>query len=112
MTRRVEDPIYAELGGVARFERPDAGDDAGGCASDGAGEVGAAGVEGEVLAPGSALALRFFDEEELRGGRELVEVPDRNLEVPVGVVEPSIRLLGASLAVRGRLVSHLPPTTT
>ena len=82
----VEDAVDAELGGVAGLEGFNAADEAGGGATDSAGEVAAAGVEGEVLAPGSALAAGLLDEEVLRGGWELVEVANGDFEILVGVV--------------------------
>lgn len=87
MPRGVEQPVDLELEGVGGLDGPDAGDEAGGGAGDGAGEVADAGVEGEVLAPGAALAEGLLGEEELRGGGELVEALDRGLEVLVGVVQ-------------------------
>lgn len=101
MARGIQNPVNTKLRGVAGLEGLDAGDEACAGTANGSGEVGASGVEGEVLAPGSALAAGFFVEEELGGGWELVEVSDRDLEILVGVVETGLGEVGASLVIRG-----------
>lgn len=87
MSGGVEDAIDAELEGVAGLGRPDTIDEALACAGDGSGEVAAAGIVGEILAPGAALRDGFLLEEEFRRGGELVEVLDGDLEIVIGVVE-------------------------
>lgn len=66
MARGVENPIDPELHGVPCLEGSDAGDEPDASSADCAAEVGASGVEGDVLAPGAALAASLLDEEELR----------------------------------------------
>lgn len=104
MTGGVEDAVDSELRSVAGFEgfytfnKADTG------AGDSAGEVAASGVEGEILAPGSALAASFLDEEKLRGGREVVEVSDWDVEVLVGVVGSGLEVGFGGWFVIGRVV--------
>lgn len=86
----IQHAVDSELGGVAGLKGADAVDEANSGAGDGTAEVAAAGVEGEVLAPGAALAASLLVEEELRGGREVVEVSDGGVEVLVGVVESGL----------------------
>ncbi|KAK4791398.1 hypothetical protein SAY86_031811 [Trapa natans] len=61
---------------------------------DGAGEVTASGVEGEILPPEAALVYVLLGKQGLLGGRELVQCLGREVEILVRVVETLTALMG------------------
>lgn len=93
MAAGVEDAVDSELERVTRVGGLDAFEGALGCADHGAGQVAAAGVVLEVLAPGSAGLRRLLDEEVLVGGGEIVEISNWDLEILVGIVKPRALLV-------------------
>jgi len=86
VSRRVQNAVDSELRCVAGLEGPDTVYEACAGASEGSGQVAAAGVEGEILAPGAALAAGLLDEEVFRRGGEVVEVSNWSIEILVGIV--------------------------
>lgn len=102
MARGVEDTVDTELQGVAFLGGLEGLVETGGGAGGGASEVPDAGVVGKVFAQVAALGDRLLLEEELRGGRDLVDLAVGDLEILVGVVEAAalILLVGFRRGVR------------
>lgn len=73
MTGGVEDPVDLKLEGIGGLEGSECGEESGGAASNGSGEVGGAGVEGKVFAPRAALVEGFLGKEIFGRGGEMVE---------------------------------------
>lgn len=99
--RSVEDPVDAELQRLARLGCSEAGEGPAGDACGGAGEVGDAGAEDEVLAPVAAAVEGLLWEEELGGGGDVVEGPGGAVEEEVGAGRGAVEIVEVSEWVVG-----------